>query len=549
MTQPEIADGRGDGTVCSVDGAVVHVRRREAQDSVPAFEYVVGTEEGTPVAVQVRQPVPDGVEPERIGFPPACEDDWRLEDATLVFEAPVKPDQPVRTAWGVDLDEHPPIDPPSIDVVPLDQPEATRGSAAAGEADAGDASETDVGADEEDDTDRASGGDDTGEADDGEIPSTFDLSDPPEGLSDGGSPAATAGATDDSGASSGAAASTAGHDARATTRSPDGEAGESGTATTKPAADSTHDPATAEPLVAQLAAELRSGDVDEDHRSALRDALAVRLSDSTNAFVEHLQEKVERRTDRLSEEIESLEESVERVYGVKADASEIDAIKRGITELDDTKVGESDVRELQSDLSAAVERSERTAERVESLEDSTASAERVADLADAISAVREEVAALRDDVETLRATAATESALDERTEQLVETAGRLEDRIDQAATTEDVEDLRRSHRLDIDEAASEATSLRETLQDDYTDDAGIATEIDRRVTRSLATLVLFGIGAAGLLSTVLLAVQGSNRAVVTLVVGAAALLVWLGLLVRGDGSTVERLSSTGDRTG
>lgn len=584
MTEPAIAEGEGDGTVCSVDGAVVHVRRREARGEVPAFEYVVGTDEDAPVAVRLRQPIPGEVDLEAIGFPPACEDDWRLEDGALVCEAPVKPDEPVRTAWGVDGDGHPPIEPPSIDVVPLDPPDRSE-SAAAGDG-AGASTEDETGAAPGDeagaapgdaDTDPAAGGadaatdgtdaapdDDTTDAPadvDEAVPSTFDLSDPPEGLT---RPDANGGTTADAGGEATA------EDPRApeVASGPGGESGGTavrgaGTAAADaPPADAAQARSAAEPVIARLTAELQSGDVADEHREALQDALAVRLSDSTNAFVEHLQEKLERRAERMAEEVESLEESIERVYGVKADASELDAVKRGLTDLDDRTVTQSELRDLRADHGTLVERVETTGDLLESLrtdletlEERSAEAERVAELS-------ETVASLREDLDALDETAATQSDLEERAEQLLATTERLDGRVDDvvadhdelaagAATADDLESLRKSHRTKLDDAQSDLADLEETLATEYTSDAEISAEIDRRLERSLATLALFGVGATGLLSTLPLALAGSDAAAVTFAGGAASLVAWWAALGREGGfpSLPGKLPSPGDLLG
>jgi len=302
------------------------------------------------------------------------------------------------------------------------------------------------------------------------------------------------------------------------------------------------------PLVLQLVAELKSEALSEDHRKALRDALDARLSESTNAFVEHHRKKLQRRTDRLESEVEALEESVEEIYGVTADAGELRALKRAITDLDDAKADGAALRSVAEDVEGLRTRAAEAEETIADIQDATDSLSEAA-------ASTDDLAALRDDVE------ATEEALHDALEDLQADLRALEERVASSrrldVVAEDLDDLRADaateagltdlrEELDLarDEAdeqvadvrdllrrrhnatTSELADLRDALEAEYSTDAELREDIDRRVYRSVGTLALFGLGAAGIGATIPLAVTGSAAAAVTFLGGLGAIAAW-----------------------
>lgn len=538
MTQTDTTGDQGTDMVCSEAGVVVRIRSREAHGEVPAFEYVVGSEREVPVAVHLSQAVPEDVAEADIGFPSECEDHWSVIDGALVTDRVLAPDEQFTTVWGVRSDEHPSIEPPSIDVTPVD-------------------GEPDILSRHASDADGVSGAD----ASSDEIPDA-PAADPSDVRS-----AATIG--------------------------PDAEAASLGSDAPAPVA-------TDGSLVEQLVEELESGTVSAEERTALADALEVAASDSANAFVEHVQDKVDRRSDRLADDIASLEESVQQLYGVKADASEIGSLKRGLTDLEERTVTSAELRDLRRRLEEHTESasSERASlrQQIETLSETAAEAENLASLAenvgdlqrtavseDEFEALREDLETVQDSVADLREEISTleealredlttleddlRSELDEREAEVRDDFESRADNIqenlssladdhgalrgdhaklqDRAVTTDDLEQLRAEHGAQLNATRSDVAAIEAELEE-YTTDSEISEEINHRVQRSVGTLVLFGIGATGLLSTLPLAIDGSRLAVITFLVGAAALYAWWQVLgVVGDPSVGE-VSAVGE---
>lgn len=536
MTTTDTTNEQGEGMVCSEDGIVVRIRSREARGEVPAYEYVVGSERTAPVAVRLRQPVPEDIAEADLGFPSACEDHWALVDGSLVAELVIDPDDQFQTVWGVRGDSHPSIDPPTVEVSPVGDDGA--------------------------DADQAEAADDA----------SLDLDGPAADASSGGA--------------GGSGGGTDGSDG-------DSESGEDDSGLLPPSdhgaglaadADSGSVPA-ADPddvdgsLVAQLLLELEADEVDDEDRAALADALEFAASDSTNSFVEHVQNKLERRAERLQDDVESLEGSVEQLYGVKADASEVSTLKRSLSELDDQSVSEGDLESLRDRLeereaSADADR-ESIREELQSLSDRAAEAERVATLADDLEALRSD-AATEDDVADLREEIEdVQTAVDELRDELATIEDEFGSDLDaleaalrddlstlesdheslaadhdalseSAASSDDLDQLREEHRTQINAAKSDVSALEERLESEYTPASEISADVDERLHRSLGTLVLFGIGVTGLLSTLPLALSGAGGASVTFLGGAIALAAWWYFLGTETGASLEELPWLGD---
>lgn len=519
MTQNDTTAERGTDMVCSEDGVVVRVRSREARGEVPAFEYVVGSERTAPVAVHLRQPVPDDVAEADLGFPAECEDHWTVTDGALETDRVLGPDEQFTTVWGVRSDDHPPIEPPTIDVSPVESdPSLVADAVARGEPTA-------------DDDAQAAG--------------------------DVGVAAATS-----AGAGGGAGL-------------PDSDAPDA-TSVSAPAASGLDRDAS---VASRLVAEIEAGEVGPEDRAVLADAFEVAASDSANAFVEHVRDRLDRQSERLRDDLESLEDSVQQLYGVKADTSEIDSLKRGLTDLEERSATGPELRELRDRVDEHRERAEadRAAvrEEVESLSETAADAERVASLATDLESLREDavtgdaVEDLRTDVESLEEAvadlreelAAVEADLrgdfDERADRIREDMSSLADDHgalrgdhakleERAATEDDLDQLRAEHRGQINATRSDVAELQATLEEQYTARDEIAEEIDGRLHRSVATLVLFGVGVTGLLSSLALALAGNGAAAVTFLGGAVALVAWWRLLQSEGDASLGAVPSAGD---
>ncbi|WP_248517156.1 hypothetical protein [Salinarchaeum laminariae] len=531
MTPAHASNRDGRGAVYETEAATVSVRPRASDGGRQALEYAVETDHPAPVRVRVHQPIPEETAIDDLGFPGDCGEDWERDGDGISFEREIPPETAVRTAWGVDGDLDPDLEPPTVEAEPV-------GSAVdsiadlAGESgskptleetvDANGGESADHDSEEDAVADAAADGsaseasleldlDEPGEEGSAESTdaSTVELESVPdlEDLSTQTEDDATA---DDVGVDSqpvpegdllgdanaeesdvaGGEAPLSSSVKSATGERIDSDASEgdsSGSDTAAANADTEPANATAEndqrsetptdSVVHELVAELNSEELEDRHRNALADALEVRLSDSTNAFVEHVRDRQQRRTERLRDDLETLEESVEGIYGLKADANEVSTLKRAITRIDDGKASDGDLRELSEQLETLEERS---AERdtVETLradhESLSASLEALADDLqttdddlDALEsaaetdreAIRSDVEVVRESLEDLEDAAATEDRL-EAVEDDVATLR------DIAATEEALDDL--ENRLDAieAEAATEAdlASAREELE-------------------------------------------------------------------------------------
>jgi hypothetical protein len=210
-------------------------------------------------------------------------------------------------------------------------------------------------------------------------------------------------------------------------------------------------------VLAELARDLQSNDVDAETKDALARELNLQLSASSSQFVEHLQSRMKEKRGQLEADIERLEDSIAELYGLKADSSVL-----------------SSVREAKAD-----------ADRVEALSASlSALSEAKADA--------EAVAALEADLESVEATAATSEDLDETRSSLQDRIAALDASIadvdERAASEAGVEEL--AHGVaDLDEQTPERSAF-ESLREDHetlADDAAMAADLEG-VERELADL-------------------------------------------------------------
>lgn len=584
MAQTHTADGSGEGMFCSADGAIVRVRPRATEADVQALEYTVAGDGEEPVDVRVRQPLPEAVGLDRIGFPGPFAEDWDHDGSALVFETTVEPGESVTSGWAFEEGVEPNLEPPNLEAMPVDEdespafdveeqtagpfePAATRDAAALETAD--DADDADDGASAESTGAAADAAADDGRSSDpadGDTDPSLELEFPggSTGTTEDGDMGGFERATleDDNGGSH-AGALTAGDPsetgAGGSTDAPDVGAG------TQDAAGSTledipdlESPGAGEPVVARLAAELQSGELDEDHRRALRDALDARLSDSTNAFVEHLSTKLKRQTERLEEDVRAMEDSVEGLYGVKADANDLEDLRQAITDLDDATAGAAEVRDLESEIQDADEKLAALRDAHESLTEAAAPTEELEALRDDHEALDESLhealeslesehrdleeraaseqrlEAVADDLEELRETAATAEALGEF---------RADHREFEAETDQRLADVRDHVRSRHNEAVSEIAQVRERLETEYSTDDELKSDLDTRVHRSVGTLALFGAGAAGMGASIPLALAGSGAAAITFLGGLGSIVGWRYVLEAEDGAIREHVDA------
>lgn len=218
------------------------------------------------------------------------------------------------------------------------------------------------------------------------------------------------------------------------TGSEDSESDTEATAAANDSGPKTDDPTTgprssgSESVAAALAAELRSGGLSEQDRETLELELGVGASSSTEALLDHVQSRIGTKREQLQAEIDSLESSVEQLYGVKADAEEFEGLRSAVHRLDSAKADADrldSVAEQVSELSsskAGVSRVKRLANGLDELQSAAATTAELRQLRDQLDALREETAAETD-----------LQALDDRVEQLVaDRIDPLEDRADES---------------------------------------------------------------------------------------------------------------------
>ncbi|WP_267641607.1 hypothetical protein [Haloarchaeobius amylolyticus] len=234
-------------------------------------------------------------------------------------------------------------------------------------------------------------------------------------------------------------------------------------------------------VAADLAREFRTDSVDEDDRDAIAQELNLELSESTAAFLDRLRDRANQRRERLERDIEDLESSITEVYGLKADAADLQQTRADLSALAEQKADESDLAvvteavEALEDAKAEADRLDDVAERLDTLVEDAATDERVDDVvarlddldeaaarADALEDLADEVDALDHRSATVRGLAEAERDL-ARLDDIAaraEALAALEDRVD--ALDDDLETLR--------EEREDATAeLREDLETSIAD--------------------------------------------------------------------------------
>ena len=537
--------------------------------AVPTVKYELRSERDERVTVRIADRLPASLTVEDVGFHPAFgKDRWRIDDGTIVYERELAPGAVDRTLYGLQREDvaiealvEPTVavEPADPEAGTVDEPVATTpGDGGPAGIDGGADREGATGAGGRDGEPGADGGDANGEG------PTLALSDPGESA-----------AVDDAAAAGGPAGPALELPAEGGERPSD-----EGPAIGQLDGDG---------LAAELARELREEAVSGEVQRALREELGLRLSRSTTAFVEHVEERARVKRERLAEEIERLEASVDELYGLTADAGEVERLKTGLTRLDERKAATARVQELADaieELEAA--KADRAAlddalAELSALEERTASADAVAELDGALaeleraSARVERVAAVESELEELRAWAASaesvaalESELRGLEERAAadETVAELADRTDaleaDRATREELAELtetvgERATEARVEHLEHELAALRESAANDKrvesladevagltrrkaeTEDLAaverrlsaasvthedVDDEITRRVDAGLRSTMLRTGGVAALLTGVALGALGQALAVPALLLGVGLLGGW-----------------------
>ena len=437
---------------------------------VPVVEYVIESSVDAPVTVRVLDALPDAVEPSDVGFHEEYYgDDWQVRDEeTVAFERELGPRQTLTTVFGVRSD---PATVEAIDETPVLQVEPDEGPTGDGDDDAGedipatldlDDPTADVGGDS---SETAPGPDQAGEAESQPSESEEAATDP-DGRSDRG-----ASTVESDGASE--ALENLSVDVEA-----DAEDG---------AGTGSAPPVEADGSVANaLVAELREGELDEDQRQALQGELSLRLSDSTSAFVEHVQSRLRQKRDRLESEIETLEESIQELYGLKADASAVDRVDRRLSDVEDAAVGTEEFEQLErfathlDEAKADLERVERIEavveehrEAVDALGDAKADDERVEAVEGAVDDLRDVVDALGDEKADVERIDNLESAVETKAD--ADRVDGLESTVETKADADRVDDLESTVET---RAAGDDLDRLEDVVDELDDRAAAESRVD-----------------------------------------------------------------------
>lgn len=469
MSQRAPSDpGSGNGSngppapAATVERDAVRLRREVDADTheVPVVQYSIESDREAAAVVRVVDSLPDGVEPSDVGFHDEYHGDgWSVPDeGTVAFERAVDAGETVTTLFGVRR-----------------EPDAFEAAESAPDLEV----EPDV-----DESDRADGAaSDNRAADDavGELPATIELDDPTAGFVGDDPEGADAGdRADDGNEADGPAAERSGD------RGAD-RIGESATALEDAAVD-------ADTVAGALVTELRGDRLDEGDREALRQALGRQLSESTTAFVEHVQTRLESKRERIEAEVETLEDSVRELYGLKADAGEVDRLAEELSRVDETAVRTEQFRQLErlvthlSEAKADLERIEAAEDAAAELRDEKADAERVADLEDDLDALEERkadaerVADLEAEIERLDEESATaeradrlEAAIDDLREAtadadaLADLREAVDRKADREAVDDRIEELR-SSKADAEDVDERIEELRDGKADVWTID-------------------------------------------------------------------------------
>ena len=406
----------------SSDGVSVEKSFEPDDFPVPAIAFVVRSERDEQVSVRLVDSVPSHVPPEDIGFHPKYGAEfWGVEGDSIVFEREFEAGEEYTTVYGLrggdaeDVEQF------------LTEPEIEDVDPPLGEADAGQTVRDVIGESEPDDA-----------ADDGAA-----------GGVEGADEIATAVEQVDTGAESEADAAEDGEtpggiedvpDTSVDLGGPDVDEAEEEASTGTELDIDTADAGTAgasatggESLVAALAAEIRSGGVDDEAVEDLRDALGVDLaSASVEARIEHLQSTVS--------DLEAYTDALEAFLDENGDAQRI-------------------IREVREDFEAATERFD---DLEATAEEAASTAESVDDrLDERFDEFESRLESELDDVE-----ARVDETLAEVDEELEAVDERVDRRVD-----EELEEVWTA----VDEAAADAADVREELQT-VREEVGEATE-------------------------------------------------------------------------
>jgi hypothetical protein len=332
-----------------------------------------------------------------------------------------------------------------------------------------------------------------------------------------------------------------------------------------------------EGVLADLARELRSEDVDAATKEALARELNLQLSASSSQFVEHLQSRMKDKRGQLAADIERLEDSIAELYGLKADSSVVSAVREGaadaervealsasLSALSDAKADAEALGALEAEL-ASLETAAATTEDVEAVRSSLQ--DRVAALDAAIEEVDERAASeagveefahgvadldertpeqsafesLRADHEALASDAAMDADLEgvEReladlneslSAELERVESRLADRVDEAAAAR--ADAVERVESDVERVAERSAttervaSVETDLERRYVTESDITDALEARLRTSLFARTLLGAAGGAVGAGGALVGTGVTGGVVLVVLGLAALAYW-----------------------
>lgn len=448
MTESRPIDNDGtEGLTVSAAGVDVRVLRRVADGGVPAFEYVITSNRSEHVDVLVSQSIPAAVDADAIGVPTSPEDTWTVrDDEWMTYGCRLQPGATVRTAWGAKLDFHPALEPPTVHVDA--SPDATAAPASGElEGDAANPSAATSGAD-------------------GPTDGTPAPVESREAASDAGaveeSPTAEADETTSADVESADDSELTGDSEFAD----DAEPTDDGATRS----DSAHDSVTA-----AIVHELRTGSVPERDREALRRALGLQQSASPDELVERVQE-LHVHHNQVAEAIEALEERIDGVRGSTPTTTEINQLKRALTQLYDASVDPEQLATVR--------------QRVEEIDEASADVEVIRDLKGALeqlehdAATAAELAEVRERVAALEETAATVDQLEAVRAELDDVATGLDELEAAAASDADLA----SAEADLADVAAVQASLRESVEELEALEATVADLDADRIDADVADL-------------------------------------------------------------
>jgi hypothetical protein len=525
--------GVGEGDVVEVGGRTESgVRVRKVLDSgrfrVPSFIYEITSTREDAVPLRLVEPIPETVSTEVIGFHEQYgKDHWRIVDDRVEFARTVDPGETVHTVCGVQVEEvdrlTEMLESPLIEVgddesaTDVDDGTTSQGDGGdghdqrRGEGESRDRDETRTGTDE-----TVEGWNEFGAADVQEDV-TLNLE----------------GSTRDGDESTSGDESARGE--QTATRTETGtRTGVLDTGATADSPATVSDPSSdadvpTEGVAGTLVEELRSDHLSEEQKRRFREELNLRLNESTSSFVDHLQRRIRREQASLESKLESLESTVDDLYGLKADAQELervgtttDRLESAVSALDEKKATIDQLETVRDALEDLDERTP-TGQAVRDLERAIEALERAKADAQAVETVQQHVDELAEvkadsrtvatlrkdvedlgeskaDVETVRSVRSDLAALDDTaarqqtTRQLAnrtdDLSGRLDDlteRIDdlasRSATETRADELeRRIHWLEEETARADAVAAIESdLETEYVTETGIGETIDEGI--------------------------------------------------------------------